>query len=122
MKNTHNRILGEWGEGIAADFLTARGYEILARNIRTPAGEIDLLARRGGLLVFIEVKTRRGEGFGPPEEAITAVKQQHMEDSALAWLAEHPGEGGNWQFDVIAIYQPPDDRQPEITHLEGMLD
>ncbi|MGB8252055.1 MAG: YraN family protein [Anaerolineaceae bacterium] len=120
--NTHNQTLGRWGESLAAETLTAKGYEILARNTRTGSGEIDLIARKAGLLVFVEVKTRRGDEYGTPEEAITPAKQQHMEDAAQAWLAEHPEETGAWQFDVIAIFHSPGMNQPEITHLEGTLD
>jgi putative endonuclease len=120
-KNLHNRRVGAWGENLATNYLIDKGYEILARNVRTEAGEIDLIARKDGLLVFVEVKTRQGKQFGPPEEAITPVKQQRMADSAELWLAAHPEETGDWQLDVIAIYQPPGNAQPEILHLEGEL-
>ncbi len=120
-KNNHNRTLGRWGEDLAAKTLMAKGYEILARNVRTASGEIDLIARKQELLVFVEVKTRRGDQYGAPEESITPLKQQHMEDAAQLWLAEHPEEMGAWQFDVIAIHQPAGSDHPEITHLEGTL-
>ncbi len=63
--------LGRWGEGVAATHLEAHGYTILARNWRCAAGEIDLVARDGETLVFVEVKTRRGRAYGAPEEALT---------------------------------------------------
>ena len=93
-KNLHNRKVGAWGENLAADYLIAHGYELVARNARTEAGEIDLIARKDGLLSFVEVKTRRSDRFGAPEEAITPVKQQRMEDSAELWLTAHPGRDG----------------------------
>jgi putative endonuclease len=121
-KQLYNRRVGAWGEALAADYLSAKGYEILGRNIRTPAGEIDLIARKGPLLSFVEVKTRRSTSFGPPEEAITAAKQQRMADAAELWLTDHPEEKGDWQLDVVAIWIKPGMQEPEIVHLEGELD
>ncbi len=123
MKNTHNRDPGKMGGRYSLPNTSPpRDMRSWHSNARTASGEIDLIARKGGLLVFVEVKTRRGDDYGNPEESITPIKQQHMEDSAHAWLAEHPEEGGDWQFDVIAIVQTPGGNQPEITHLEGTLD
>jgi putative endonuclease len=120
-KNLHNRRVGAWGENLAADYLLAKGYELVARNARTEAGEIDLIVRKDGLLSFVEVKTRRNDNYGAPEEAITPVKQQRMADAAELWLAAHPDETGDWQLDVIAIRLQPGTRPPEILHLEGDL-
>jgi putative endonuclease len=120
-KQLHNRRVGAWGENLAAEYLVAKGYEILARNARTEAGEIDLIARRAGLLSFVEVKTRRNAKFGAPEEAITPVKQQRMADAAELWLAGHPEETGDWQLDVIAVWLRPGLKEPEIVHMEGEL-
>ena len=121
-KNLHNRRVGAWGENLAAEYLAAKGYELLGRNVRTEAGEIDLIARKDGLLVFVEVKTRGSDRFGAPEEAITPLKQQRMEDAAELWLTAHPEETGDWQLDVIAIRLRPENEQPEILHLEGEFD
>jgi len=120
-KKLHNRNVGAWGENLAADYLLAHGYELVARNVRTEAGEIDLIARKDKLLVFVEVKTRRNDCFGMPEEAITPVKQQRMADAAELWLAAHPDETDDWQLDVIAIRVRPGNQSPEILHLEGDL-
>ena len=84
-------------------------------------GEIDLIVRKDGLLSFVEVKTRRNDRFGAPEEAITPVKQQRMADAAELWFAAHPEETGDWQLDVIAIRVRPGNQAPEILHLEGDL-
>jgi|APIni6443716594_1056825.scaffolds.fasta_scaffold510472_2 putative endonuclease len=121
-KQLHNRNVGAWGENLAAGYLVAKGYEILARNARTSAGEIDLIARKGALLSFVEVKTRRSSSFGPPEEAITPAKQQRMSDAAELWLEAHPEENGEWQLDVIAVWQRDGKQDPEILHLEGEFD
>lgn len=106
---------------MAADFLARRGYTVLAHNLRTPHGEIDLLARQGETLVFVEVKTRSTLTFGYPEEAITAAKRAHLLAAAEAWLAEHPEWQGNWRIDVIAIYRPDPTQPPHIEHYENAI-
>lgn len=113
--------LGRWGEAVAADFLTRKGYTLLAHNLRTAHGEIDLLARQGETLVFVEVKTRSTLAFGYPEEAITPTKRAHLLAAAEACLAEHPEWQGNWRIDVIAIYRPDPARPPHIEHYENAI-
>jgi len=70
-----NRSVGLWGEAVASEYLANNGYSILERNARTPHGEIDLVARQGIVTVFVEVKTRTSNRFGPPEAAITKKKR-----------------------------------------------
>jgi putative endonuclease len=118
--NTRRQRIGIWGERIAAEYLSAQGYLILARNVRTPHGEIDILARREQLLVFIEVKTRTTKGFGYPEEAVTARKQAHMLAAAEDYLQSHPEAVEAWQFDVIAV-EGKSGSQPRITHFENVI-
>ncbi len=112
--------LGRWGEDRAVQYLEAKGYEILGRNIRTEYGEIDLLVRNEGMLVFVEVKTRSSQDFGQPEEAITEVKKQHMADAAESYLQSHTEHEGDWRVDVISI-QRHSKQQPEILHFENAL-
>ncbi len=81
--------LGRRGEELAAQELWRRGYEIVSRNWRCPAGEVDIVARRGSVWTFVEVRTRRGEGFGTPEESVTGEKQARMRIVAEQYLAEH---------------------------------
>ena len=95
--------LGIQGERIAAEFLRANGYRLLDARARTIAGEIDLVAIAGGEVVFVEVKTRRSEAFGLPEEAITATKRSRLRRSALAWLAARGRGGAVYRIDVIAV-------------------
>ena len=80
-------ILGRYGEQAAADYLVAHGYELLDRNWRCSTGEVDIVARDAGMIVFIEVKTRNGKGFGHPFEAITESKRARLRQIAAAWLA-----------------------------------
>jgi putative endonuclease len=81
---------GDWGEDLAAAWLEKNGYQVLEQKLYTPYGEIDILARQQGRLIFVEVKTRRTKQFGHPEEAVTERKLQHLKDSAAYYLQEHP--------------------------------
>ena len=90
----------------------------MARNNRTPFGEIDLIAQQDASLVFVEVKSRGSAEFGFPEEAVTPAKQQHILESAQTYLQEHPEFDGDWRVDVIAISRT-QDGEPEIHHFEN---
>ncbi len=98
-----NNLLGKKGEDAAADHLSGKGYTILGRNVRTPSGELDLVATAGEFLVFIEVKARRGRSHGLPEEAITRRKKKHLLASAQYYLQENGGMDQPWRIDVVAI-------------------
>jgi putative endonuclease len=98
-----NITRGRWGEDVAAAWYVRRGYEVLARNWRCPSGEIDLIVRRGRLVVVCEVKARRTDAFGPAAAAVGPVKQQRLRRLAAAWLATSAGHGVDVRFDVVAI-------------------
>ena len=115
---THNQEIGSWGEGVAAEYLNKRGYQIIERNARTPYGEIDLVACSQGITIFVEVKTRTSRRFGLPEEAVTPRKQAHMFAAAEHYAAEH--EIDAWQADVLAIEGRPG-YPPRIEHFENVL-
>jgi len=114
----HNQRIGQWGEETAVEHLTQLGYEILARNIRTPYGEIDVVARQGNMTIFVEIKTRTSNTMGLPEDSINARKRQHMIAAAEHYAAESEIE--YWQIDVIAIEGKPD-TNPTITHFENAI-
>jgi putative endonuclease len=97
------RALGTRGEAAVARWYGARGYTVVDRNWRVREGEIDLVLRRGRLLVFCEVKTRRGDAFGSPFDAVTARKQQRLRTLALRWLSEHGAGRAPIRFDVAAV-------------------
>jgi putative endonuclease len=120
VKSIRQRI-GRWGEDQAAAYLSARGFEIIERNIRTPYGEIDLLAALGNSLVFVEVKTRTSMQYGTPETSITPRKQEHMLAAAQAYLQLHPDFVGDWRVDVVAVFGSPAGSAPEIVHFENAL-
>ena len=95
--------LGARGEAAATRFLDRRGMSIIETRFRMRCGEIDLIGEIGGLVVFVEVKTRSGPGYGRPAEAVTAVKRQRMARAALAFL-----KGRGWldrpcRFDVVEV-------------------
>jgi putative endonuclease len=115
--------LGRSGEDLAEAHLRAAGLTVLARNWRSTErsvpGELDIVARDGAALVFCEVKTRRGDGFGAPAEAISAAKLRRLRRLSRVWLAAHPHGGGPIRFDVVAVLAPPDG-PARITHLAGI--
>jgi len=94
---------GAWGEDRAAEFLAREGYRILERNYRCSLGEMDIIAREGKTVVFVEVKTRSSERFGPPHAAIGPQKQRRMTAIALCYLKAHGLLGAPARFDVAAV-------------------
>lgn len=95
--------LGSWGEVIAEKYLKKKGYLILERNFRCRLGEIDIIARDGAELVFIEVKTRQNESYGLPCEAITAEKVRHMKRTAVYYMTIYAAEHNEARLDAIEI-------------------
>ena len=100
---SRNRILGKHGEETAAEHLTCMGYEILAHNVRTPFGELDLIAAHAGSTVFVEVKTRRSRTHGLPEEAVTSRKKSRLLASAQYYLQQRELSDTPWRIDVVAV-------------------
>lgn len=110
------------GEELAVRHLCGLGWEILARNWRCSAGELDIIARQPGsppVVVFCEVKTRRGLAYGPPLEAITARKQAKLRELALHWLREQGGGVPRIRFDALGVLLPAG-APPILTHVEGI--
>jgi len=105
-----NLALGRSGEDIACRYLQGQGFEILERGFRLFRGEIDIVAREGATLVFVEVKARADESHGRPEEAVTPAKQRQIRRIARGYLMTHPAPDVDCRFDVIAIlFRGPDD-------------
>jgi len=98
--------LGRLGEQLAAQALTARGYRIRERNWRCQTGELDIVAEDGGVLVVVEVKTRRGREFGSPEETVTPTKQAKLVELAATYV-QHDSWQGDWRIDVVAVELTP---------------
>jgi len=99
-------VLGRRGEEIAARYLVAAGMTVVDRNWRCPQGEIDLIARDGDELVFVEVKTRSGVAFGHPLESITVAKLARLRRLAAAWCEAHPGDHNRVRIDALAVIAP----------------
>jgi putative endonuclease len=96
-------VLGRRGEALARDHLVSLGWTILERNYRFGRREVDLIVRRGNLIAFVEVKTRAGDGFGAPEEAVTRLKRREVEIVAGWYLCRHRPGDVDVRFDVIAV-------------------
>lgn len=103
MAACHRKKLGAAGEELAARHLENQGYQILARNYRTPLGELDLVARHQGYLVFVEVKTRRSSRFGTPQEAVHLTKQEKLRTLAAYYLEQQGCQDAYVRFDVVAV-------------------
>ena len=110
-------LLGRAGERAAADYLRGRGFSVVDRNWTCRAGELDLVARRGNLVVFCEVKTRSTDAFGPPAAAVGWAKQKKLRRLAAAWLQENKPGGVEVRFDVISVVVR--GGRAELTHIPG---
>jgi len=110
------------GEDLAAAHLQRLGWQVLDRNWTCPVGELDIVAIEPGpeaVVVFCEVKTRRGLGFGTPLEAITPAKVAKLREVALHWLRARPVPVPHIRFDGLGVLLPRD-AQPVITHCRGI--
>jgi len=129
----YRQSFGKWGEKIAENYLIEKGYWILERNVRTPYGELDIIASQNGInpsgksveretiIVFVEVKTRSSDRYGLPEQAITARKQEHLLSAAKFYLMENPHLAEDWRVDVISVQSSKESKQPWVTHFENIL-
>lgn len=117
---TYRQRFGSWGEAVAATTISAAGYEVIGQNVRTPYGEIDIIAQRGETMVFFEVKTRSKDDFGKPEEAIDAKKIEHLINAALYFI-EQRNFNGEWRIDLIAIRASMGQTDPEIEWFENVV-
>jgi putative endonuclease len=118
----NTRILGNYGEDHTCQYLQDKGYRILERNFRNKLGEIDLIAKDGKFICFIEVKTRESLQYGAPFEAVHLGKQRKMAKVALSYLKYRFGTVDVLsRFDVISIYQPPQGA-PIVEHIVNAFD
>lgn len=115
------RAFGNRGEGRAADFLIAKGFEVLERQYDTEFGEADLVCKDAeGWIVFVEVKTRKSLTSGHPEESVTGMKLKHLEAAGEEWLRVHGMERAAHRYDVVAIIENETGEVLDILHLEGV--
>ncbi len=111
--------VGRYGEDVAARLLAEQGWTIVERNWRCPTGEIDIVAVEDDTLVVVEVKTRRGTGWGTPQEAVTRAKLARLRTLTAAWLAVHDGHRPQIRIDVIAVTLP-QAGAAQIEHLKAV--
>ena len=117
-----NRELGRFGEERAARWLRLRGYRIVEQNYSCRSGEIDLIARRGRYIVFVEVKLRKSADFAAAREFVTAAKQQRIRTTAAIWLSQNETDLQP-RFDVIEIYAPQGaEGRVTVNHIENAFE
>jgi putative endonuclease len=114
----HNQTVGHWGEESASAYLVQHGYEIVARNARTPYGEIDIIAKQEDVTIFVEVKTLTSSKNFFPEQNVTSRKREHMLACAQFYAAENTID--HWQIDVIAV-EGKQGLKPKVTHFENAI-
>ena len=118
--SSERQSLGRRGELAARDFLLKDGYRILDMNVRTPYGEIDIVAQQDEACVFVEVKTRASPRVALPEASVTPRKQAILIAAAESYLQEHPNLPESARIDVVAILMQPG-RTPQIVHYENAV-
>lgn len=115
-----NLYLGKAGEELAADLLRENGYNILATNYKTKLGEIDIVAKDKDTFCFIEVKTRKTDRFGLPQEAVSRIKQRQISKAALSFLKERKLLDKKSRFDVVSIMYSTD--KPELDLIKNAFE
>jgi putative endonuclease len=103
----YNQVFGKWGEAAAAEYLKDHGLIIVEKNWKCSYGEIDIIARKEQLWVFVEVKTRKDDKFGLPEGAITRKKKEHLIHASMAYIEEHQIRD-DWRIDILSIQKSMD--------------
>src|SRR3989338_315836 len=114
MKSKNNLLLGRLGEKEAEKYLSSKNYKIIARNFRTRNGEIDIVAQESNILVFVEVKTRRNNKFGLPEEAITPWKIRALIRAAQYFLLTKNKLSSSYRIDVVSVKLDENDKPEQI--------
>lgn len=114
------KLIGNEGETLAVHYLKKQGYTIIARNFTTRLGEIDIIAKDGGTIVFVEVKMRTNNAFGAPFESINAAKKKKLTNAASLYLKSLKGETPA-RFDIISIIRHPSGSN-EIHHIKDAFE
>ncbi len=115
------RLFGQEGEAAAERYLRQKGYRIVARNLRSTLGELDLVAEDGAVLVFVEVKARRTEEFGGAVQAVHPRKQKKLIHLAAQYLARHHVSNRPCRFDVVLL-QGTETTTPQVEHIQNAFD
>ncbi len=111
---------GKWGERLAVQLLRSKGWKIIGERVRVgKRDELDIIADHGGVLVFVEVKTRKNEDFGRPISAVNQAKRHYLSRAAVAYLKRQKPPPDYFRFDVIEVIGEPDMGPPKIRHIEN---
>lgn len=118
------RDIGKFGENEARKFLENKGYSFVESNFFSAYGEIDLIMRQGDIIVFVEVKLRRGRRFGTAADAVNLRKLRKLAKTIQIWLASHNGTDAIVRFDVVEVYaeKPYIEGKSEINHIINAFD
>ena len=116
----HRQSLGKFGEKLAADYLSKRGYRILERNFKARYGEIDIICTKDNTLIFVEVKTRIGEKYGKPEESVTPKKLREIVKAAQYYKLTHDHLPEALRIDVIAIQLDDQNTVASFRHIQSV--
>ena len=108
------RSFSQQGEDLAARYLRKHGYEILDRNVRLGRYEIDIIARDGDTIAFVEVKTRKSDGYAAPEEKVTPEKRRHIRHAAHLYIAQPSAPDTYYRYDVVSVLMP-EKGKPAVT-------
>ena len=114
--------IGSLGEKIALEFLEAKGYRVTSKNFRTPFGELDIITRYGGAIVFVEVRTRTTSSLGPPFLSVTRLKQAHLIKNALFYLKRCGRVDSDWRIDVVSVKLSRERVLEKIEHIENAVE
>jgi len=116
-RRSHNQVLGELGERIAARWLARKGWRVVYRRFRNGRRDIDLVMQRDETIAFVEVKARKGNEFGDPVEAVDHRKQRELTRSALVWIDRHGRAEEQYRFDVVGVLM--DGERVLVKHVEN---
>lgn len=117
--HSYHKDIGTWGENIAAEYLLTDGYIVLDRNFRTRIGELDIVVKKDGIVVFVEVKTRYDCTFGSPALSVTYSKQKKIYAIAQLYILNRKCNNRSFRFDVIEVLMNKEENKPSINHIEN---
>ena len=115
-------VIGTLGEKLALRFLEVKGYRVKCKNFRTPFGELDIVAKHEGSIIFIEVRTRTTSSLGPPSLSVTRVKQAHIIKNALFYLKRYGRPDSDWRIDVVSVKLDSRLTLENIEHIENAVE
>ena len=117
----NNKETGDYGEKLAQDYLVEQGYQIIETNYRCPEGEVDIVCRHEGSLVFVEVRTRSSLDFGSPEESVTMGKKSRLIKTSQHYRQNHHNMPSSWRIDFVGIMLKKHGVPPQIELIQNAI-